>query len=45
MDINATVNSGEDLKRDAQIEPVKVIARYVNGKIIKGYTHDFFPNK
>ena len=45
MDINATVNCGEDLKRDAQIEPVKVIARHVNGKVIKGYTHDFFPNK
>ena len=27
------------------IEPVKIIARYADGKISKGYTHDFFPNK
>ncbi|OGW56176.1 MAG: hypothetical protein A2Y81_01655 [Nitrospirae bacterium RBG_13_43_8] len=27
------------------IEPVKVIMRYANGKLIKGYTNDFFPNK
>ena len=26
-------------------EPIKVIARYVNGRMIKGFTHDFFPNK
>ena len=26
-------------------EPVKVIMRYANGKLIKGYTNDFFPNK
>jgi hypothetical protein len=45
MYINTPANSGENLKRDAQIEPVKVIARYVNGKVMKGYTHDFFPNK
>ena len=25
--------------------PVKVIARFTNGNIIKGYTNDFFPNK
>ncbi|MBE0426648.1 MAG: hypothetical protein IBX72_08375 [Nitrospirae bacterium] len=27
------------------MEPVKVIMRYANGKLIKGYTNDFFPNK
>ncbi len=27
------------------MEPVKVIARYRNGNLIKGYTNDFFPNK
>ena len=27
------------------MEPVKVVARYVNGQILKGFTHDFFPNK
>ena len=26
-------------------ESVKVIARYTQGKMIKGMTHDFFPNK
>jgi len=26
-------------------EPIKVVARYTNGKMIKGITHDFFPNK
>lgn len=46
MNIDTAVNSGENLKRDyTQMEPVKVIARYVNGKVLKGYTHDFFPNK
>ena len=27
------------------MEPVKVVLRYLNGKILKGYTQDFFPNK
>jgi hypothetical protein len=27
------------------MEPVKVVIRYANGKLIKGYTNDFFPNK
>ena len=27
------------------MERTKVVARYTNGKIIKGYTLDFFPNK
>ena len=27
------------------MEPVKVVVRYVNGKVIKGFTQDFFPNK
>ena len=27
------------------MEPLKVIIRYANGKLIKGYTNDFFPNK
>jgi hypothetical protein len=27
------------------MEPVKVIMRYANGKLIKGYTNDFFPDK
>jgi len=29
----------------AEKEPIKIIARYADGKIIKGYTPDFFPNK
>ncbi len=27
------------------MEPVKVVIRYADGKLIKGYTNDFFPNK
>ncbi|MGZ3569202.1 MAG: DUF6982 domain-containing protein [Thermodesulfobacteriota bacterium] len=27
------------------MEPVKVVARYANGKRIKGFSQDFFPNK
>jgi len=27
------------------MEPVKIVLRYVDGKVIKGYTQDFFPNK
>lgn len=27
------------------MEPNKVIARYTNGRIVKGFTQDFFPNK
>ncbi len=26
-------------------EPIKVVARYTNGRLIKGFTYDFFPNK
>jgi len=27
------------------MEPIKVVARYLNGKVAKGLTQDFFPNK
>jgi len=27
------------------MEPVKVVVRYADGNVIKGYTQDFFPNK
>jgi hypothetical protein len=27
------------------MEPIKVVARYTNGSMIKGLTYDFFPNK
>ena len=27
------------------MEPVKVVARYVNGRRAKGFSQDFFPNK
>jgi hypothetical protein len=27
------------------MDPVKVVVRYAEGKVIKGYTQDFFPNK
>ncbi len=28
-----------------QTEPIKVVARYVRGRIVKGLTYDFFSNK
>ncbi len=27
------------------MDPVKVVVRYADGRVIKGYTQDFFPNK
>ena len=27
------------------MEPLKVVVRYLDGKIIKGFSQDFFPNK
>jgi hypothetical protein len=27
------------------MEPVKVVVRYLNGKVLKGFTQDFLPNK
>jgi hypothetical protein len=27
------------------VEPIKVVARYINGKRVKGLSQDFFPNK
>lgn len=27
------------------MEPIKVVLRYRNGKVAKGFTQDFFPNK
>jgi len=27
------------------VEPIKVVARYTHGRMVKGMTHDFFPNK
>jgi Family of unknown function (DUF6982) len=27
------------------LEPVRIVVRFKNGKIIKGYTQNFFPNK
>ena len=45
MNANTAVISGKDSKRDLHAGRVKVVARYVNGKVLKGYTHDFSPNK
>ena len=28
-----------------ETERIKVVARYANGRVLKGYTQDFFPNK
>jgi hypothetical protein len=27
------------------VEPIKVVARYIDGKTVKGLSQDFFPNK
>ncbi len=27
------------------MEPIKVVIRYADGRLVKGYTNDFFPNK
>jgi hypothetical protein len=27
------------------MEPIKVVVRYSSGKVVKGFTQDFFPNK
>ncbi len=27
------------------MERIRVVVRYADGRILKGYTHDFFPNK
>jgi hypothetical protein len=27
------------------VEPLKVVARYIDGRVIKGLSQDFFPNK
>ena len=28
-----------------EVEPIKVVVRYTDGRVLKGYTKDFFPNK
>ncbi len=35
----------ETLAGGEEMEPIKVVARYTNGTVIKGFTQDFFPNK
>lgn len=27
------------------MEPIKVVVRYADGRVVKGFTQDFFPNK
>ena len=27
------------------MEPIKIVVRYSNGKVLKGFTNDFFPDK
>jgi hypothetical protein len=36
---------GENRRVSQKMEPVKVVIRYADGRLIKGYTNDFFPNK
>ena len=28
-----------------EMERIKVVVRYTSGRVLKGYTQDFFPNK
>jgi hypothetical protein len=30
---------------EAIVDIIKIVARYSDGRFLKGYTHDFFPNK
>lgn len=32
-------------KNRTKTESIKIVVRYANGKVLKGYTHSFFPNK
>ncbi|MCG2722731.1 MAG: hypothetical protein L6290_12080 [Thermodesulfovibrionales bacterium] len=36
------MNLSEDRK---PIEPAKIVIRFADGKVLKGFTHDFYPNK
>jgi uncharacterized protein DUF6982 len=46
MNIDSAINSVQSSARETtEIKPAKVITRYVDGKVLKGYSHDFFPNK
>lgn len=41
-----TTSLGESLIKDhTRTEPIKIVVRYANGKILKGYTQSFFPKK
>jgi len=33
------------IRGKTNVEPVKVVARYASGKVLKGFTQDFLPNK
>jgi hypothetical protein len=33
------------LEEGGSMEPVKVVVRYSSGKVVKGFTQDFLPNK
>jgi hypothetical protein len=32
-------------KENKEVEPIKIVARFADGQLLKGYTCDFFPNK
>ncbi|OGP89986.1 MAG: hypothetical protein A2157_10870 [Deltaproteobacteria bacterium RBG_16_47_11] len=36
---------GYDKKEENEMEPIKIVVRYADGKVMKGFTQDFFPNK
>jgi len=39
------LGSGEDTKDYIEKEPIKIVVRYADGRVLKGYTQSFFPNK
>jgi hypothetical protein len=39
-------NIQESLEREnKEVEPIKIVTRFADGRLLKGYTCDFFPNK
>lgn len=41
-----TANLGEYLEKNhTKTEPIKIVVRYADGKVLKGFTHSFFLNK
>jgi len=40
----ANLEKSQEINR-TQTEPIRIVVRYADGQILKGYTQNFFPNK